>query len=124
MAKTDTFKRYAGLTGIETYSCALSSVVLEITSKLFAKRGTEVHDPEICKKYEARDRAEADAASAATAAPAGDSSATDTRRLDPEKFKRPCPKQVLAARACPKKTYAGQVKTEKEMESAAPTLSV
>jgi hypothetical protein len=48
-AKTDAFKRYARLTGVETYSCALSSVVLELGSKLFASHGTEVHDPEICK---------------------------------------------------------------------------
>ena len=125
MAKTDTFKRYAQLTGVETYSCAISSVVLEIASKLFAKRGTEVHDPEICKKYEERDKAAAAAAAAANAAPAGDAEGTDNRRLDPEKYKRPCPKQVLAARACPTKTYAGQVKAEKDMsESAAPTLAV
>lgn len=123
MAKTDTFKRYAQLTGVETYSCAISSVVLEIASKLFAKRGTEVHDLEICRKYEARDKAAA-AAGATASAPAGDAEATDTRRLDPEKFRRPCPKQVLAARACPNKSYAGQVKAEKEVETATPTLAV
>ena len=40
--------RYASLIGVETYSCAISSVILELMSKFSAKRGTTVHDPEIC----------------------------------------------------------------------------
>lgn len=42
--------RYARLISVETYSCAISSIILEITSKLFAKRSSNPHDPEICKK--------------------------------------------------------------------------
>lgn len=40
--------RQARLLSVETYSCAISSITLEIMSKLFAKRSLHVHDPEIC----------------------------------------------------------------------------
>ncbi len=50
LASNDKFKRYANLTGIETYSCAISSIVLEIASKFLAKFKPRVHDPEVCKE--------------------------------------------------------------------------
>jgi len=40
--------RYARLLSVETYSCAISSVMLEFMSKLFAKRNSTPHDPELC----------------------------------------------------------------------------
>lgn len=43
--------RQAGLLSVETYSCAISSIVLEIMSKLFAKRSAHPHDPELCEKF-------------------------------------------------------------------------
>lgn len=84
LAKSDTFKRYARLASVETYSCALSSVVLEVASKLFAKRGVEVHDPEICAAAHAKT-----APASADSAPPDAVPADEPRRIDPEKFKRP-----------------------------------
>ncbi len=41
--------RYARLASVETYSCATASVVLEVMSKLFARRASQPHDPEKCR---------------------------------------------------------------------------
>lgn len=41
-------KRYARLAPVETYSCAVSSGVLELSSKFCAKRSVKRHDPERC----------------------------------------------------------------------------
>ena len=38
----------ARLVGVETLYCAISSLVLALSSKLLAKRGMTVHDPELC----------------------------------------------------------------------------
>jgi hypothetical protein len=43
------WNRYASLIGVETYSCAISSIVLEFASKFLAKKSSRVHDPELCK---------------------------------------------------------------------------
>lgn len=40
--------RYAALAALETLSCATTSVALEIASKVFAKRGVTVRNPEVC----------------------------------------------------------------------------
>jgi hypothetical protein len=42
--------RYARLLSVETYSCAISSIVLELMSKIFAKKSESVHDPVLCEK--------------------------------------------------------------------------
>lgn len=113
VAKKDTFKRYARLTGVETYSCALASVVLEVASKLFAKNGTEVHDPDICV-----------ASHEDTAAPKGekatkpaDSSARAVPvELDRYKKDKDC--------GCSKKSsYREQIQSEKN-QAASATLAV
>lgn len=59
-------RNYARLLSVETYSCLISSVVLEVASKLFARRSSKPHDPELCRKPDA------------LAAPA-DTQATDNR---------------------------------------------
>lgn len=41
-------KRYARLAPVETYSCAVSSGVLELSSKFCAKRSIKRHSPERC----------------------------------------------------------------------------
>jgi hypothetical protein len=46
--KKGTFNRYMRLLSVETYSCAISSFVLETMSKLLSKRSPDVHDPQIC----------------------------------------------------------------------------
>lgn len=58
--------RYARLTAVETYSCAVSSGVLELSSKLCAKGMLKRHDPELCEQPEPKtfkERAPAPAAS-------------------------------------------------------------
>ena len=97
VAKTDMFKRYARLIGIETYSCAESSIVLEVASKLLANRGTEIHDPEICL------------------AAHGSKNSMDTNAIDPEKFRK---KNLHIDSAQKAIAYADKVKGEKE--NAAP----
>ena len=44
------WRNYARLLSVETYSCLTSSVVLEIMSKFFAKKSSKPHDPALCKK--------------------------------------------------------------------------
>ncbi|MBY0406466.1 MAG: hypothetical protein K2Q01_02150 [Rickettsiales bacterium] len=109
-AKSDIFKRYAQLIGVETYSCAISSVVLEIASKMFARRGTEVHDPEICKKIHAQ-KEEA-------AAPADAQSGTnEPRAIDPEKFRT---EKTIKEKATPSAlAFAEKRKVEKEIGATA-----
>lgn len=114
-ANTDTFKRYARLTGIETYSCLISSGVLEIVSKLFAKRGTEVHDAEICNA--AHPKEEAAAATSTTAT--GSSENTDTKKCT-DKI-RPCPITASKMVATPS-SYVEKIKSEKGTAPA--TLAV
>lgn len=101
-ARTDTFRRYAQLIGIETYSCAISSAVLEIVSKMFARRGTEVHDPAICAAYQEKEE------SAPVAAGGAD---TGGRRIHPEQFRRSAPSAAAA-------TYADRIKFEKDLAAA------
>jgi len=64
--------RYARLIGVETYSCSISSLVLEFMSKLFAKRGATPHDPVICEA----------AAAALPAATDSTTANTDTKEAD------------------------------------------
>lgn len=45
--------RYARLVSVETYSCAISSMVLEMMSKFHARRSFKPHDPVICARDEA-----------------------------------------------------------------------
>ena len=40
--------RYAAIASLETLSCAATSIMLEISSKLVAKRGVQVRNPELC----------------------------------------------------------------------------
>lgn len=108
--KNETFKRYARLIGIETYSCALSSIVLEFASKVFARRGTDIHDPEICAAYTEKRNQTAGAPPAAPADSATTES-TDTKKILPERFKKPV---FVAAMAAGKNGYGEKVKTEKE----------
>ncbi len=89
-AKTDIFKRYARLIGVETYSCAESSVVLEVASKILANRGTEIHDPELCKAAHGPNE--------------------KNGGIDPEKFRKP----KLRVDAGQPVAYADKVKLEKE----------
>ncbi|MGE0753905.1 MAG: hypothetical protein AB7L92_01950 [Alphaproteobacteria bacterium] len=65
--------RYARLASVETYSCAISSIVLEAMSKLFAKRSSRAHDPELCQKFAAEKKQ-------ALLADASESAATDENK--------------------------------------------
>lgn len=47
--KKNFWHRQAGLLSVETYSCAISSIVLEMMSKLFAKKSSSVHNPDLCR---------------------------------------------------------------------------
>jgi len=47
-AQRNAAHRYARLFSVETYSCAISSIVLELVSKLSAKHRPRPHDPELC----------------------------------------------------------------------------
>jgi len=103
--KNDTFKRYARLFGIETYTCAISSVVLEFASKLFAKRGTEIHDPEVCDKNHPKTET--------TSAPADTSSsseATGTKRRADQFKKAP----LAVAKVIVPSSYTDKIHSEKE----------
>lgn len=106
--KTDIFKRYARLIGVETYSCALSSAVLEITSKFFARRGTEIHDPDICAAAHAKPQA--------PAAPTSTSSDTSGGgKLNPEQFRK-----TPVSATIPSSTYGEQAKQAKADKEKAP----
>lgn len=72
--------RYAAITSLETTSCLATSMALESTSKLFAKRGVTVRNPEVCTAI-----VHDEIPPAGSAAPADD---TDSRRIDPERFKK------------------------------------
>jgi len=45
----NTLHRYVRLGVIETYSCTIASIVLEVFSKLTAKRSSKPHDPVLCE---------------------------------------------------------------------------
>ena len=77
--KSEKTHRYASLMGIETYSCFISSAVLELASKFTAKRGTTVHDPQMCQSFHAE---------GSTSAGQADSDATLT---DPRADKQAAP---------------------------------
>lgn len=104
ISATDTFKRYARLAGIETYSCAISAGVLEIVSKMFAKRGTEVHDPEICKETHPAPTAPTDT----------NSEPTDTKRRADQFKKAPIVSKELVIPA----SYAEKIQSQKDTSEA------
>jgi hypothetical protein len=111
LANNETFKRYARLTGVETYSCAISSIVLEMVSKLCAKRGTEIHDPEICRIKHAKP----EEAAPPPAAPAGNADDTDTKLLS-QQVARTSPAAIKNALA--PAAYADRIKAEKELSAS------
>lgn len=127
MAENETFKRYARLTGVETYSCLLSSLILEGVSKVFARRGKEVHDPEICEAYAKKARA-ANAVNAAPVSSSSDASApaektecdAQKKNYTRESLRRP--RDVITPSCSKDKGYSGKVQSDKE--SASPTLAV
>lgn len=59
LAKTERFGRYAGLTGVETIYCFISSVVLEASSKMLGSwlngNGKHVKNPVLCPEGEIPD---------------------------------------------------------------------
>lgn len=97
-SKSDVFKRYARLIGVETYSCAESSAVLEVASKFFAGRGTEIHDPEICRETHGPNE--------------------KNSKLDPEQFKNKKLRIDMAQKA-ESAAFGKKVKAEKETAAEA-----
>lgn len=91
--KKDAAHRYARLLSVETYSCAISSIVLEVMSKLFSKRSSQVHDPKTCQKD--------GAPLAAAVASATESANTDTSEATVER--------------APRESYAAKVQASKEL---------
>jgi hypothetical protein len=92
--------RYASLIGVETYSCAISSFVLELVSKFSAKRGASAHDPEMCK----------------SATPVANATSGENNNDEPPPSEK--------ALAMPKKSssYAEQIRSEQSAQAQAPAL--
>lgn len=50
LTQANNFHHYTRVIGVETVSCATSSIVLEIASKFFAKKQVTVNDPVLCAR--------------------------------------------------------------------------
>ena len=88
IGKPHSWRNYARLLSVETYSCATSSIVLEIMSKFFSKKSSKPHDPELCHAIH-------------NAAPTTNDSAAEDK----------------PANAAPAKSYRTQIQAQKDQAS-------
>lgn len=93
-------KRYARLVGLETYSCTISSVTLELVSKLLSCVWPRVHNPELCRETKEEQ-------ASVPAAPPSESAPVDTAE-------RSCGRCLVPK---PAASHAEQVRLQKQAEN-------
>ncbi len=112
MQTAHSWANYARLLSVETYSCAISSVVLEVMSKLFAKHNSKPHNPEICNKKTAADNATDSSADNIVAADTADTNAAASS-------------SIASANASPcEKSFCKKINAQKEQAAQIPAVAM